>query len=407
MRNGIEKSSNRAVMNYKIKNQLIHKLKSRFSTYGYEQVHTPTFEDYDMYNSIQQTVNKDEMIKVIDRSGKVLVLRPDGTIPMTRLTVTDREINGSEQRLFYVFNVYRHPNGESTEKESTQAGVELFGNKKPEADAEVIALAVHTLKEIGFNNFKIEIGHAGFFKELIEQANLSPQDLQQLQELIQSKNMVEMEPFLTKLDLPSEIQEALYAIPLLYGSPSAVLEETKSIIQNERMQHILDNLLAVIEVLEDYDVLDFITLNLGLINNMDYYTDVIFQGFVENIGKPVLMGGRYDQLGKQFGKDMPAIGFAYEVDDLLEAINQHKLTDVRNEPAPLTLYYVAKQRRKALEAAQSLREQEYRVITKQLEIGTAEAGILFLEDKNVLIDETEQTFETTEELIRLVEKGGA
>ena len=219
--------------------------------------------------------------------------------------------------------------------------------------------------------------------------------------------MVEMEPFLTKLDLPSEIQEALYAIPLLYGSPSAVLEETKAIIQNERMQHILDNLLAVIEVLEDYDVLDFITLNLGLINNMDYYTDVIFQGFVENIGKPVLMGGRYDQLGKQFGKDMPAIGFAYEVDDLLEAINQHKLTDVRNEPAPLTLYYVAKQRRKALEAAQSLREQEYRVITKQLEIGTAEAGILFLEDKNVLIDETEQTFETTEELIRLVEKGGA
>lgn len=407
MRNGIEKSSNRAVMNYKIKNQLIHKLKSRFSTYGYEQVHTPTFEDYDMYNSIQQTVNKDEMIKVIDRSGKVLVLRPDGTIPMTRLTVTDREINGSEQRLFYVFNVYRHPNGESTEKESTQAGVELFGNKKPEADAEVIALAVHTLKEIGFNNFKIEIGHAGFFKELIEQANLSPQDLQQLQELIQSKNMVEMEPFLTKLDLPSEIQEALYAIPLLYGSPSAVLEETKSIIQNERMQHILDNLLAVIEVLEDYDVLDFITLNLGLINNMDYYTDVIFQGFVENIGKPVLMGGRYDQLGKQFGKDMPAIGFAYEVDDLLEAINQHKLTDVRNEPAPLTLYYVAKQRRKALEAAQSLREQEYRVITKQLEIGTAGAGILFLEDKNVLIDETEQTFETTEELIRLVEKGEA
>ncbi len=407
MRNGIEKSSNRAVMNYKIKNQLIHKLKSRFSTYGYEQVHTPTFEDYDMYNSIQQTVNKDEMIKVIDRSGKVLVLRPDGTIPMTRLTVTDREINGSEQRLFYVFNVYRHPNGESTEKESTQAGVELFGNKKPEADAEVIALAVHTLKEIGFNNFKIEIGHAGFFKELIEQANLSPQDLQQLQELIQSKNMVEMEPFLTKLDLPSEIQEALYAIPLLYGSPSAVLEETKSIIQNERMQHILDNLLAVIEVLEDYDVLDFITLNLGLINNMDYYTDVIFQGFVKNIGKPVLMGGRYDQLGKQFGKDMPAIGFAYEVDDLLEAINQHKLTDVRNEPAPLTLYYVAKQRRKALEAAQSLREQEYRVITKQLEIGTAEAGILFLEDKNVLIDETEQTFETTEELIRLVEKGEA
>lgn len=394
-----EESSNRAVLNYKTKNQLIHKLKTRFSTYGYQQVHTPTFEDYDMYASIQKTVNKDEMIKVIDRSGKVLVLRPDGTIPITRLTATDRETNGKEQRLFYVFNVYRHGYPEGAEKENTQAGVELFGNKKPEADAEIIALAIHTLKEIGFSNFKIEIGHAGFFKELIEQANLQRNDRQQLQELIQSKNMVEMEPFLKQLEIRPELQDALYAIPLLYGNPQAVLEETKAIIQNETMQGILNNLTDVMEVLEDYGVLEYITLNLGLINNMYYYTDIIFQGFVENIGKPVLMGGRYDQLGETFGKKMPAIGFAYEVDFLLEAMKQHELSEKVETPAVLKLSHTPERRRDALLAARELREKGYALITKQLQTASDESDISYTVTGNFLHG---QPFHSTEELLTLI-----
>ena len=356
MQSNQEQQSNRAVINYQIKSELIQKLKHRFSTFGYRQVHTPTFEDYDMYTTIQKTVNKDEMIKVIDRSGKVLVLRPDGTIPITRLTASDQTINGSEQRLFYVFNVYRFQDGEGTDKESTQAGVELFGNNKPEADAEIIKLAVQTLKEIGFTNFKIEIGHAGFFKELIGKADLTPIELQQLQELIQSKNLVEMEPFLKKLSLGPELEHAFQAIPLLHGTPHTVLEETKSIIQNEKMQRILDNLTDILDALDDYGVLDHITLNLGLINNMDYYTDIIFQGFVENIGKPVLMGGRYNQLAEQFGKAMPAIGFAYEVDFLLEAMKQHQLTRKITDEKPLYLHYAPERRRDAFSTADLLRE---------------------------------------------------
>lgn len=402
MRQNKEKLSNQAVQSYKIKSQLIRKLRTRFATYGYEQVHTPAFEDYDTYASIQKTVNKDEMIKVIDRSGKVLVLRPDGTIPITRLTALDREINGSEQRLFYIFNVYGEQNSNGTNKESTQAGVELFGNKRPEADAEVIALAVHTLKEIGFDNFKLEVGHAGFFKELVDQANLAENELQQLQELIQSKNLAEMEPFLKQLQIRDELQEALYAIPLLYGNPQAVLEETKAIIKNERMQEVLNNLKDVIEVLTDYDLLEHLTLNLGLINNMHYYTGVIFQGFVENIGKPVLMGGRYDQLAEQFGKAMPAIGFAYKVDVVLEALKQHQLIKDDNNP-PLQIYYVPEERRNAFSAAKLLREQGYAVITKPFAKNAQQAGILFQSNGRVIVNGNEQQVETNEELLNLAE----
>ena len=84
--------------------------------------------------------------------------------------------------------------------ESTQAGVEYFCESSAEADAEVIALACHTLKDLGFNDIKIEMGHAGFFKELIQILNLDAADVEQLKSLIQAKNIVEIEPF------PSSIQ---------------------------------------------------------------------------------------------------------------------------------------------------------------------------------------------------------
>lgn len=398
-----EKSTNKDVLDYQIRNQLISTLKNRFSTYSYQQVRTPTFETYDMYAASTKTVNKDEMIKVIDRSGKVLVLRPDGTIPITKMTATNTEINGSEQRLFYVLDVFRHSSEDSTDKESTQAGVELFGNSSPESDAEIIMLAIHTLKDIGFGNFKIEIGHAGFVRELIEQANLTDQELQQLQDLIQSKNIIEMEPFLKNLNISSELQEALYAIPLLYGDSEEVLEQTKAIIRNDKMQQIFNNLIEVMDVLTDYNVAEFTTLNLGLINNMYYYTDIIFQGFVENIGKPVLMGGRYDHLGEQFGKKMAAIGFAYEIDFLLIAMKQHQLTDSRNQSNPLLLSYEPEMRAQALATANQLRVKDFAVITTPIQKLNENARINFANDKGrVYINGNKQEFSTTEELIHLL-----
>lgn len=401
MLSGFEVSRNKDVIDYQIREQLISKLKKRFSTYSYHQVRTSAFEEYDMYSSIKKTVNKDEMIKVIDSSGKVLVLRPDGTIPITRMTAVNSEVNENEERLFYVLDVFRQSNEDNIEKESTQAGVELFGNKKPDSDAEVIMLAVHTLKDIGFNSFKIEIGHAGFFKELIEQANLTVQELQQLQELIQSKNIAEMEPFLKRLEISHALQEALYTIPLLYGNPNQVLEQTKSIIRNEKMQEIYQNLLEVMKVLEDYQIAEHITLNLGLINNMYYYTDIIFQGFVENIGKPVLMGGRYDHLSEQFGKKMPAIGFAYEIDFLLTAMKQHQLTEQAGQPKPLHISYEANARREALKASLALRNYGFPVITKCND--QKQADVLFTNTKKSLhLNGHEQEFSTTKELIDIL-----
>lgn len=393
--------SNRAVKDFYLRDQLISKIKNRFSTYSYQQVHTSTFEDYDMYASIRNTVNKDEMIKVIDQTGKVLVLRPDGTIPITRMTALNTDINASEQRLFYILDVFRQTVESDTDKESTQAGVELFGNKTPESDAEVIALAIHTLKDIGFDNFKIEIGHAGFVKELIKEANLTENELYELQEFIQSKNIVEIEPFLNNLKISRELHDALYAIPLLYGSPTDILQQAQAIIRNDKMRTILNNLEEVIEVLQDYDVMKHVTLNLGLINNMDYYTDIIFQGFVDQVGKPVLMGGRYDNLAAVFGKELAAIGFAFEVEVLLQAMKQHRLTKKSELPSSLSLQYEPVMRKEALKLASDLRATGYIIRTTGVQEEKANIEIS-KENKLLQLNGNSQTFHSYEELVKLL-----
>src|SRR5690625_4981752 len=154
---------------------IIEKLKKRFSTYGYNQIRTPTFEAYDLFTQTNGLVNQKEMIKTIDPTGEVLVLRPDITIPVTRHVVKNKENMNDELRFFYVLNVFRNatPSITSKNKEKTQAGIECFGNDSITVDAEVVALAIHILKDLGFDAFKIELGHVKFLKELMKELPIS------------------------------------------------------------------------------------------------------------------------------------------------------------------------------------------------------------------------------------------
>lgn len=360
------------VADFQVRENLIKKLKNRFYTYGYQQVRTSTFEDYDLYSAITGTVEKDDMIKVVDASGKVLVLRPDVTIPISRMTALNKQQGSDPLRLFYVLDIFRQSLDQNGKKESTQAGIECFGCNTPQTDAEVLMLAMHTLTDLNFKHFKIEIGHAGFFKELIRETALTGAKLEQLKILIQSKNIVGVEAFLAKLSLSDELSAAIQKIPLLYGNPSQVINQAKEIVLNESMQKELDNLNQVVEILKDYGVEDSIVCNLGLINNMNYYSDIIFQGFTENVGKPVLMGGRYDNLGEQYSKPMAAIGFAIDVDFLKEVLAQQDPLATQETTVEIKIYYEKSKQKEAFLTAYRLRESGYQVLTFASEAGGKE-----------------------------------
>lgn len=402
--------TNPIVEEFQMRESLLTKIRNRFYTYGYQQVRTSTFEDYDMYSTITGTVNKDDMIKIVDASGKVLVLRPDVTIPISKMTAWNNQQSRDRHRFFYVLDIFRQSIDGNGKKENTQAGIECFGESTVETDAEILTLAIHTLKDLDFTNFKIEIGHAGFFKELIAESSLNGSQLEQLKTLIQTKNMTEIEAFLAELPLSGALRSAIQKIPLLYGNPGDVIEQAKEVVLNENMQMKLDNLKQVVDTLKDYGVEDAIVCNLGLINNMNYYSDIIFQGFTENVGKPVLMGGRYDNLGGENGNPIPAIGFAIDVDFLVHILDQRGLLPSQSGAVEMVIYYEREKQKEALLTAFNLRKEGLQVLT--FPSGTSNPNqiasrysIYYGSKQNDLIsNKQKQIFSNFNELIYLIQK---
>lgn len=403
----LDSSKDTGVIDFQIQNNTISTLKKRFFTYGYRQVQTSVFEDYDLYAAIAGTINKDDMIKVVDSSGKVLVMRPDMTIPITRMAAAEKKQNVDNSRLFYVQDVFRQSFEQTDRKEITQAGVECFGESTAENDAEIIALAIQSLKDLGFHSFKLEVGHAGFFKALINELQIPLEKTEQIKALIQSKNVAELETFLADLPAKKELIDAVREIPMLYGDPQTVMKRADKLALNDTMKQTIQKLRDVYELLEVYALTDYVVFDLGLINNMNYYTGVIFQGFVQNLGKPVLMGGRYDQLAENFYTDMPAIGFACDVDSLLQAIYKQNKSGKTFVPDSILLVYERSTQKEALSAASDLREAGYSVIAslpgKQ---ETAGYQVIFNDEEHLLVMNGKKTaFTNRAELLRLIKKG--
>lgn len=391
---------------------MIKTIHKRFKTYGYERIKTSTFEQYDLYTEVKSSINRKEMVKTISENGEVLVLRPDVTIPITKELAERYSILPHELRYYYVQDVFRQSEEVEEEVESTQAGVEYYCQSSPEKDAEVIALACHTLKDLGFQNIKIEIGHAGFVQALIDQANLSSRDVIKLKKYIRSKNIVEIEPFLRTLKIDEALIQAFVTIPMMYGDPVEVSDKARKITQTKEMDHILTYLLEVYDILKIYGLAQNIVMDLGLINHMGYYSDIIFQGFVEAYGRPVLMGGRYNDLGNEFGAELPAIGFACTVESLLKAAREN--SEAPRAPLDVLLQYDETCLKEAIFYTNELRERNYTVISSKANepLLNAQPSIyqIKLTDQQHTFFYKEKTynFDSTKELLKLMReiKGG-
>lgn len=345
--------------------QVIQAFKERFSTYGYHEIYTPAFEAYDLYAHLNGTVNQEEMIKTIDNTGKVLVLRPDITIPITKLISNSNQQLREDLRYFYIQNVFRQPQEQTDYREKTQAGVEYFGNTSPEADAEIITLAIHLMRDMKVEQFKIELGHAAFFDQIVNEMNLAKVDLEALQQAIQAKNITEIEDILAKITVEDDIKEILTSLPFLYGEPKQVIERASALPLTEALEATLQNIRNIYDVLVSYGVSEHIVVDLSLINHMDYYSDMIFQGFIDKVGKPILMGGRYNTLANEFKANIPAIGFAFDMDLVLEGVSPNALPTA--EILDAVILFDKATEKDALTLANQLRMKSFRVVTYKSE----------------------------------------
>lgn len=277
---------------------------------SYAEVITPEVEFYDLFLRSGNPLPQEAMQKIIDRSGKIMVLRPDSTTPIARVAATKLRSVPLPQRLYYDQAVFRsgqeHRGGSS---EIAQCGVELIGASGRKADLEMVALAVDSLRSCALEHFHIELGHVGFFRELTGRMDMSDEDSEQMRTLIESKNFAALNDLLEPFAGQSAAG-ALRRLPYLFGG-AEVLDEAEALSGGSDA---LDYLRDLFGELKQAGYEEYLRFDLGLVHQIDYYTGVVFRGYVEGAGDAVLSGGRYDHLLVAFGRPAQATGFAIDVD---------------------------------------------------------------------------------------------
>ena len=296
-----------------LRRQVENQFHEIFRSSGYSEIVTPGLEFYDVFHLNSRYFPQESLYKLIDNKGRLLVVRPDSTMPIARVVATRLREAALPLRLYYNQNVYssnRSLAGRSDEV--VQTGIELIGSDSIRADLEVLSMAIEVLSGCNEEHFSLEIGHIGFFRELVGQLNVDESTQENIRYLIEIKNYPALNDLLDSIgDNPIII--ALKMLPRLFGGEE-VFEKAAKLFHDEKIDGILTNLKAIFTDLAKLGHNGKITVDLGIVNRMDYYTGVVMKGYLPGCGEDVLSGGRYDKLLGDFGYDVPATGFAVNVD---------------------------------------------------------------------------------------------
>lgn len=299
-----------------------------FKTRGYSEVVTTGIEFYDVFNKGSRTVPQEQLYKMVDSKGRLIAMRPDSTIPIARLVATRLKDAKMPLRLYYIQTMYENNallKGHSDEV--VQAGIELIGSDSRKADFEVLSAAMETLTAFEEDKFRLEIGTIGFFKELILKLNVDEQTEEQIRYFILNKNYPALNDLLDEIG-DSDAARALKQLPRLFGGEE-VFERASKLFSDEKTDKILSDLKYVYNSLSMLGYEGKIIVDLGTVNRIDYYTGIVFRGYLEGLGEPVLLGGRYNKLISEFGFNAAATGFGINVNAVSSLL-------LKSENAPKT-----------------------------------------------------------------------
>ncbi|EXX87887.1 ATP phosphoribosyltransferase [Paenibacillus darwinianus] len=331
--------------------------------WGYEQIMTPTMEYYDTVGVASSTPDQ-KLFKLLNNRGTTLVLRSDMTAPIARVVASLLKEEPFPLRLSYHSSVFRAIEEEAgRESEFYQTGVELVGDPSPEADAEVVALAIASLKASGVDRFKIAIGHVGFLNGLFEETLRERLDAQEeLKASLLGRDYVGYRQKLSDLSLSEPVIRELEGILRLRGAKE-VCEQALLLSGNDTAQASIRHLCDLWNVLEAYGVTEHVLIDLTMIGDFSYYTGMTFEGYAADLGFPVVSGGRYDNLLTQFGRPAPATGFALKTTRILELLGQ----EAGEETERILIGYDAEGRIRALGEAGRLRAEGHIVVTERMQ----------------------------------------
>ena len=289
-------------------------LRHIFVEHGYLEVLMPSFEYVELYNDMDIGIDEEKMFQYINYEGKRVALRVDFTVPLARLYSSQKE-NG-EKRYCYFGKVYRkEKRHKGRSSEFFQAGIELLGKAGVAGDLECLELVLKTMQCLRLETLRIEMGSAQFYNRLVEIV-----DDEKFVNILKRRDLSAMKDFVESHHFDSHLHDLLLMLPQAFGDIQ-VLYQVQSLIDDPLLKEAIEE---CIHLYQQSKMKDILTFDLAMTPMMKYYTGIMLKGYSPYSAEPIMNGGRYDKLMNHFQRQVPAIGFSYDLSHILKALEKEE-----------------------------------------------------------------------------------
>jgi ATP phosphoribosyltransferase regulatory subunit len=281
------------------------------------------FEEYGLYLENKSFLKSENVLTFTNPDGELMALKPDVTLSIVKHARRERE---GIERVYYQESVYSYSAVNREVAEIEQMGIEAMGDADGYVVSEVVRLAVESLKLIGLP-YVLDVGHMGFTTALLDGAGLTPGQQAQVLSMIRRKSAHELEAYLAQQRIGTDDAARIVQMTKLAGPFAAVYPSALNLSKNEQTSAALGELKALYDTLDAADAAEALRLDLSMLNELDYYNGIVFQGYMQGAPRAVLSGGRYDLLMRRFGKQADGIGFAVYLDELNRVLSDRRALD--------------------------------------------------------------------------------
>ena len=298
--------------------------------WGYHPVEPPFVEFLDSLLSGTGRDFERQTFKVTDPiSGKTMGVRADMTPQVARIDA-HRLPESGVSKLFYLGTVVRaHTDGIEKNRAPLQIGAEIFGHAGPQSDVEVIRLMLSVLQRAGIEEVHLDLGHAGIFRSICEEIGLNDDDQSELFSLLQRKAVPDIKAFACSLGLSADVQQCLTNLCGLNGDASILAHAASELepLANAAMKEALAELQQISDSLQPALRDVNVHVDLAEVRGYQYHTGVVFAAYTPGAGSEIARGGRYDGIGRSFGRSRPATGYSTDRKHLMRLTGCNRIAE--------------------------------------------------------------------------------
>jgi len=331
------------------------------TVHGYQLVSPPLLEFVESLLSGSGSDMDLQMYKVIDQlSGRMMGLRADMTPQVARIDAHLLNCPGVT-RLCYANSVlHAVPTSLTQTREPLQIGAELYGHEGLESDLEIQRLMIKCLAISGVNTLHLDLGHVAVFRSIIKKASVSQSMEDELFSILQAKDIAALKEVCR--GLKKSTRDALLLLPEFYGDKTVLQEAKKRLPSHKEIIFALEQLENIGQALKPF--VESLAYDLADLRGYHYHTGMVFAAYSSGCSNAIALGGRYDEIGKVFGRARPATGFSLDLREL------SRLVERKSYPLGIRAPYLRKNKKLDLKIEQ-LRQAGHIVIIElpnQLEI---------------------------------------